>query len=51
MPVLMISFINNQPVIQYGAVLSVLLWVPSFFAILFTRRVVNSGSFARGFGG
>lgn len=51
MPVLMISFINNQPVIQYGAVLSVLLWVPSIFAILFARRVVNSGSFARGFGG
>ncbi len=51
MPVLMISFINNQPVIQYGAVLSVLLWVPSFFAILFARRVVNSSSFARGFGG
>ena len=51
LPVLMISFINNQPVIQYGAVLSVLLWVPSFFAIIFSRRVVNSGSFARGFGG
>lgn len=51
MPVLMISFINNQPVIQYGAVLSVLLWVPSFFAIIFARRVVNSSSFARGFGG
>ena len=28
MPVLMISFINNQPVIQYGAVLSVILWIP-----------------------
>lgn len=51
MPVLMISFINNQPVIQYGAVLSVLLWVPSLVALVFTRRVVNSGSFARGFGG
>jgi putative spermidine/putrescine transport system permease protein len=51
LPVLMISFINNQPVIQYGAVLSVLLWVPSFVALLFARRVVNSGSFARGFGG
>ena len=33
------------------AVLSVLLWVPSFFALLFARRVINSGSFARGFGG
>ncbi|KRA96720.1 ABC transporter permease [Devosia sp. Root685] len=51
LPVLMISFINNQPVIQYGAVLSVLLWVPSFIALLFARRVVNSGSFAKGFGG
>lgn len=50
MPVLMISFINNQPVIQYGAVLSVLLWVPSFFALMFARRVIGSGSFARGFG-
>lgn len=51
LPVLMISFINNQPVIQYGAVLSVLLWIPSFVALLFARRVVKSGSFARGFGG
>ena len=43
--------INNQPVIQYGAVLSVLLWVPSFIALVFARRVISSGSFARGFGG
>ena len=50
MPVLMISFINNQPVIQYGAVLSVILWIPSFFALLFARRVISGGSFARGFG-
>jgi len=50
LPVLMISFINNQPVIQFGAVLSVLLWVPSFIALLFARRVISSGSFARGFG-
>ncbi len=51
LPVLMISFINNQPVIQYGAVLSVILWIPSFVALLFARRVIGSGSFARGFGG
>lgn len=51
LPVLMISFINNQPVIQYGAVLSVILWVPSFAALLFARRIISSGSFARGFGG
>ena len=50
MPVLMISFINNQMVIQYGAVLSVILWVPSFIALMFTRRLVGSSSFAKGFG-
>ncbi len=51
LPVLMISFINNQPVIQFGAVLSVILWLPSFVALLFARRIIGSGSFARGFGG
>ncbi|WP_112320930.1 ABC transporter permease [Oceanibium sediminis] len=50
MPVLMITFINNQIVVQYGAVLSVLLWVPSFFALMFSRRLVGSSSFAKGFG-
>lgn len=47
----MISYINNQMVIQYGAVLSVLLWVPSFIALMFARRVIGGGAFARGFGG
>ncbi|MCZ7496513.1 ABC transporter permease subunit [Agrobacterium rhizogenes] len=51
MPVLMISYINNQMVIQYGAVLSVLIWVPSFIALMFARRVIGGGAFARGFGG
>ncbi|UXT52420.1 ABC transporter permease subunit [Agrobacterium tumefaciens] len=51
MPVLMISYINNQMVIQYGAVLSVVLWVPSFIALMFARRVIGGGAFARGFGG
>ena len=51
LPVLMISFINNQPVIQLGAVLSVILWIPSVVALIFARKVIGSGSFARGFGG
>lgn len=50
MPTLMITFINNQIVVQYGAVLSVLLWVPSFVALIFARRVLGSDSFAKGFG-
>jgi putative spermidine/putrescine transport system permease protein len=50
MPILMILFINNSIVVQYGAVMSVFLWVPSFIALMFARRVISSGSFARGFG-
>ncbi|MBI1779426.1 MAG: ABC transporter permease subunit [Proteobacteria bacterium] len=50
MPILMIQLINNQLVIQYGAVLSVLLWVPSFVALLFTHRVLSARTIARGFG-
>ena len=50
MPVLMISLINNQLVIQYGAVLSVLLWVPSFLAMLFARRILSARTIAAGFG-
>lgn len=50
MPVLMIALINNQLVIQYGAVLSVLLWVPSFLAMLFARRILSARTIAAGFG-
>ena len=50
MPVLMISLINNQLVIQYGAVLSVLLWVPSFLRLLFARRIFSARTIAAGFG-
>ncbi|MCM2450207.1 ABC transporter permease [Agrobacterium vitis] len=50
MPVLMVSFINNQMVVQYGAVLSVMLWVPSFLALIFARRAIGTGAFAKGFG-
>ncbi|WP_431324190.1 ABC transporter permease [Rhizobium sp. YTU87027] len=50
MPVLMVTFINNQIVVQYGAVLSVMLWVPSFIALMFARRVVGTGTFAKGLG-
>jgi putative spermidine/putrescine transport system permease protein len=51
MPILMISFINNQLVVQYGAVLSVLLWVPSFAAMLFARRFLGPQALGRGLGG
>ncbi|MEO1248563.1 MAG: ABC transporter permease subunit [Pseudomonadota bacterium] len=50
MPILMISFINNQLVVQYGAVLSVMLWVPSFIAMLFARRFLGPQALGRGLG-
>jgi putative spermidine/putrescine transport system permease protein len=51
MPIVMIAFIENSMVIQYGAVLSVFLWVPSFVALLFARRVIGGDAIARGLGG
>lgn len=51
MPLLMMSMINNQLVVQYGAVLSVMLWVPSLVAIILARRVIGGDAFAKGLGG
>ena len=51
MPILMISFINNQLVVQLGAVLSVLLWVPSFLLLLWARRFLGPDALGRGLGG
>ncbi len=51
MPILMISFINNQLVVQLGAVLSLMLWVPSFLFLLFARRWLGPQALGRGLGG
>jgi putative spermidine/putrescine transport system permease protein len=50
MPVLMINLINNQLVVQFGAILSVALWLPSFILLLFARRILSSRTLAAGFG-
>lgn len=50
MPVVMVSLINNQLVVQYGAILSVVLWVPSLLLLLFARRILSGRAFAAGFG-
>ncbi|MBS1166237.1 MAG: transporter permease subunit [Proteobacteria bacterium] len=51
MPMVMISFINNALEVQYGAVLFVFLWVPSFVLMLAARRVMGADAFAKGLGG
>lgn len=50
-PLLMVQMIRSSLVVQYGAVLTVMLWVPSLIALLFARRVLGSDTFARGLGG
>jgi putative spermidine/putrescine transport system permease protein len=49
-PLLMVQMIRSSLVNQYGAVLTVMLWVPSLVALLLARRVLGSETFARGLG-
>ncbi len=50
LPVVMIILINNQVVVQYGAILSVVLWIPSLILLVFAQRVLRGGTLAAGFG-
>ncbi len=50
MPVLMYSIINSQVIVQYGAIISLILWLPSFFLLLFVQRYVRGGAISAGFG-
>ena len=50
LPVVMIRLINNQVVVQYGAILSVALWVPSLLLLIFAQRVLRGNTIASGFG-
>jgi putative spermidine/putrescine transport system permease protein len=50
LPIVMLSLINGQIIVQYGAVLSVILWVPSLCLLLMTRRMFDSRTFAAGLG-
>jgi putative spermidine/putrescine transport system permease protein len=50
MPVLMYSLINQQLVVQYGAILSLLLWIPSLVLLSFAQRLLRGGYLTAGFG-
>ena len=50
LPVVMIRLINNQVIVQYGAILSVVLWVPSLLLLIFAQRVLRGNTIASGFG-
>jgi putative spermidine/putrescine transport system permease protein len=49
-PLLMVRFIKSELVVQYGAVLSLLLWVPSFLLLMLVRRFLGAQALGRALG-
>jgi putative spermidine/putrescine transport system permease protein len=50
MPVLMYAYINNQVIVQYGAVISLMLWLPSLVMLSFAQRFLRGNALAAGLG-
>jgi len=50
MPVLMYSLINSQLIVQYGAIVSVVLWLPSVVLLILAQRLLRGGYLTAGFG-
>lgn len=49
-PVVMFPLINNQPLPQYGAILSLILFAPSTLLLLFANRLLRGGYLTAGLG-
>jgi putative spermidine/putrescine transport system permease protein len=49
-PVLMYSLTNNQLVVQYGAILMFVTWIPSLLLLAFAQKFLRGRYFAAGFG-
>ncbi|MFQ3565708.1 MAG: carbohydrate ABC transporter permease [Aggregatilineales bacterium] len=50
MPVLMYSLINSQLIVQYGAIVSFVLWLPSLILLIVAQRLLRGGYLTAGFG-
>jgi putative spermidine/putrescine transport system permease protein len=50
LPVIMYPLINNTLVTQYGAILSVVMWVPSLVLLVVAGRFVRGGDITAGLG-
>jgi putative spermidine/putrescine transport system permease protein len=50
MAVLMYSIINSQVIVQYGAIISFILWLPSLVLLVFAQRFVRGNAISAGFG-
>ena len=49
-PVLMYSLTNNQLVVQYGAILMFVTWLPSLLLLAVAQKFLRGRYFAAGFG-
>jgi putative spermidine/putrescine transport system permease protein len=49
-PVIMFPLINNQPIPQPGAILSLVLFAPSLLLIIYANRLLRGGYLTAGFG-
>jgi putative spermidine/putrescine transport system permease protein len=49
-PVVMFPLINNQPIPQYGAILSLILFAPSTLLLLFANKLLRGGYLTAGLG-
>ncbi|MBA3948171.1 MAG: ABC transporter permease subunit [Herpetosiphonaceae bacterium] len=49
-PVVMFPLINNQPIPQYGAILSLILFAPSTLLLVFANRLLRGGYLTAGLG-
>lgn len=50
LPVVMYQLINNQVIVQYGAIISIVMWMPSFLLLAFAQRFLRGGAISAGFG-
>jgi putative spermidine/putrescine transport system permease protein len=50
MATLMYQIINSQVIVQYGAIISIILWIPSLLLLFFAQRFVRGNAISAGFG-
>jgi putative spermidine/putrescine transport system permease protein len=50
MATLMYQIINSQVIVQRGAIISVVLWMPSLILLIFAQRFVRGNAISAGFG-
>jgi putative spermidine/putrescine transport system permease protein len=50
LPVIMYQLINNQVIVQYGAIISIVMWMPSFVLLAVAQRYLRGGAISAGFG-